>query len=94
MIRRTRYSEWGEGTSNKADVRQHSRLYFRFETWATIGLPIMDDDVLARDLVPEVEPFARMHIPRRQEQLHAIPSSDSRAAEQKCQRSRFHSFTG
>jgi hypothetical protein len=81
------------GTPNKADVRQHSRLhYFRPELQAIIGLHIMVDDV--RDLVPVVEPFARMRIPSRKKRLHAFPSSMSRTGEQNCQRSRPHRFTG
>src|SRR5215469_1179984 len=86
MIRRTRYGEWRMGTANKADVRQHSRLHFRLELQAIIGLHIMVDDVLACDLVPVVEPFARMRIPCRKKRLHAFPSSMSRTGEQNCQR--------
>src|SRR5215469_6915188 len=71
MIRRTRHGDWRLGTPNKADVCQHSRLHIRPETQPIIGLQIMVDDVLAGDLVPVVEPIARMHIPGRKKLLHA-----------------------
>src|SRR6516164_2254128 len=81
MIRRTRDGDWSVGKPNKADVHQHSRLHLGLEMQAMIGFHIMVDDVLARDLLPVVESFARMRIPRRKKLLHALPSSMSRTAD-------------